>query len=83
MLVRGIVFSLRCSCSLLRCRWRPIRCRQPTVESHPKPRWATGPGIYRLHAQLNTLLGDLAGLQVKYRAADEDKRAEIQQQWKE
>jgi cyclophilin family peptidyl-prolyl cis-trans isomerase len=39
--------------------------------------------FYRLHGQFNTLLGQLAGLQVKYRAADEDKRAEIQQQWKE
>ncbi len=39
--------------------------------------------FYRLHGQLNALLGELAGLQVKYRAANEDKRAEIQQQWKE
>ena len=39
--------------------------------------------FYRLHGQMNTLLGELAGLQVKYRAANEDKRAEIQQQWKE
>jgi cyclophilin family peptidyl-prolyl cis-trans isomerase len=39
--------------------------------------------FYRLHGQLNTLLGELAGLQVKYRAANEDKRTEIQQQWKE
>jgi cyclophilin family peptidyl-prolyl cis-trans isomerase len=39
--------------------------------------------FYRLHGQLNALLGELAGLQVKYRSADEEKRAEIQQQWKE
>jgi cyclophilin family peptidyl-prolyl cis-trans isomerase len=39
--------------------------------------------FYRLHDQLNTLLGELADLQTKYRSADEDKRAEIQQQWKE
>ena len=39
--------------------------------------------FYRLHGQLNALLGELAGLQVKYRAANEDKRTEIQQQWKE
>jgi cyclophilin family peptidyl-prolyl cis-trans isomerase len=39
--------------------------------------------FYRLHGQMNALLGELAGLQVKYRAANEDKRTEIQQQWKE
>jgi cyclophilin family peptidyl-prolyl cis-trans isomerase len=39
--------------------------------------------FYRLHGQLNALLGELAGLQIKYRSADEEKRAEIQQQWKE
>ncbi len=37
----------------------------------------------RLHSEMNGLLAELAGLQVKYRTADEDKKAEIQQQWKE
>jgi cyclophilin family peptidyl-prolyl cis-trans isomerase len=39
--------------------------------------------FYRLQGELNTLLGELAGLQVKYRTADEEKRAEIQQQFKD
>ncbi len=39
--------------------------------------------FYRLHGEMNALLGELAGLQVKYRTADEEKRAEIQQQWKD
>ena len=39
--------------------------------------------FYRLHSQMNALLGELADLQVKYRTADDEQRAEIQQQWKE
>ena len=52
--------------------------RRPAAKRGPQAQ-----EFYRLHGQLNALLGELAGLQVKYRAADEDKRAEIQQQWKE
>jgi cyclophilin family peptidyl-prolyl cis-trans isomerase len=37
----------------------------------------------RLQAQMNVLLGELAGLQLKYRTADEETQAEIQQKWKE
>ncbi len=39
--------------------------------------------FYRLHTELKTVLTDLANLQLKYRTADEDQRAEIQQQWKD
>jgi len=39
--------------------------------------------FHRLHSEMNSILAELAGLQVKYRTADEDKKAEIQQQWKE
>ncbi len=39
--------------------------------------------FYRVHAELNAVLGELAALQVKYRLADDEKRAEIQLQWKE
>ena len=39
--------------------------------------------FYRVQGQMNTLLGELAGLQVKYRTADEQKRTEIQLQWKD
>ena len=39
--------------------------------------------FYRLNTQMQTLLGELANLQVKYRKATEDQRTEIQQQWKE
>ena len=35
----------------------------------------------RVFTEWKTLLGELAGLQVKYRTADEEKRTEIQQQW--
>jgi cyclophilin family peptidyl-prolyl cis-trans isomerase len=84
MLVRGIVFSLALfmlSASLSMAA-DPLPAANRGIPSQAKggPR---AQEFYRLHAQLNTLLGDLAGLQVKYRAADEDKRAEIQQQWKE
>ncbi len=60
----------------------------------PAPAWAAdeaspapkrGPQaeeFYRLNAEMNTLLGDLASLQLKYRKATEDQRTEIQQQWK-
>jgi cyclophilin family peptidyl-prolyl cis-trans isomerase len=37
----------------------------------------------RLHGEMNALLGTLANLQVKYRTADEEKQAEIKQQWTE
>jgi len=36
-----------------------------------------------LHAQMNTLLAELAQLQIQYRTANEDKRADIQQEWKD
>ncbi len=39
--------------------------------------------FHRYHSEMNSILAELAGLQVKYRTADEDKKAEIQQQWKE
>jgi cyclophilin family peptidyl-prolyl cis-trans isomerase len=60
----------------------------------PAPAWAAdeaspapkrGPQaeeFYRLNAEMNTLLADLASLQLKYRKATEDQRTEIQQQWK-
>ncbi len=60
----------------------------------PAPAWAAdgaspapkrGPQadeFYRLNAEMNTVLGDLASLQLKYRKATEDQRTEIQQQWK-
>ncbi len=35
------------------------------------------------HADMKAVLAEMAALQIKYRTADEDKRAEIQQQWKE
>jgi cyclophilin family peptidyl-prolyl cis-trans isomerase len=51
----------------------------------PQPAGKRGPKaaeFYRLHAEMNTLLGEFAALQTKYRTAGEDKKAEIQQQWK-
>lgn len=39
--------------------------------------------FYRLQGELNALIGELAGLQTKYRTADGEKKAEIKQQWKE
>ena len=39
--------------------------------------------FYRLQGRMNALLGELAGLQVKYRTADEQKRTEIQLQWED
>jgi cyclophilin family peptidyl-prolyl cis-trans isomerase len=39
--------------------------------------------FYRVHGEMNALLAELAQLQIKYRTADEEKRTEIQQQWKE
>jgi len=39
--------------------------------------------FYRLHAELKSVLSQMANLQLKYRTADEDQRAEIQQQWKD
>ncbi len=36
----------------------------------------------RIHGEMNTLLAELAQLQIRYRTADDEKRAEIQQQWK-
>ena len=49
----------------------------------PAKRGPQADEFYRLQGELNMLLGELAGLQVKYRTADEEKRAEIQQQFKE
>lgn len=37
----------------------------------------------RLHGEMNALLAELAGLQVQYRTANEDKQATIKQQWDE
>ena len=37
----------------------------------------------RIHGEMNAVLAKLAGLQVKFRTANEDKQAEIQLQWKE
>jgi cyclophilin family peptidyl-prolyl cis-trans isomerase len=39
--------------------------------------------FHKLHSEMNALLAELAGLQIKYRTANEEKRADIQQQWKE
>jgi len=39
--------------------------------------------FYAKHSEMNSLLAELAQLQIKYRTADETKRAEIQEQWKE
>ena len=84
MLVRVFVFSPLLLYALLavvdggRCASAPKSV--PSAQAKGGPR---AQEFSRLHGQLNTLLGDLAGLQVKYRAADEEKRAEIQQQWKE
>jgi cyclophilin family peptidyl-prolyl cis-trans isomerase len=39
--------------------------------------------FYRIHAEMNSLLADLADLQVQYRTANEDKQATIKQQWNE
>jgi cyclophilin family peptidyl-prolyl cis-trans isomerase len=39
--------------------------------------------FYRIHREMNAILGELAGLQLKYRTVDEDHRDEIQQKWKE
>ena len=50
--------------------------------SPPADRGPQTAEFYRLHGEMNALLADLASLQIKYRAADEEKRNEIQQQWK-
>jgi cyclophilin family peptidyl-prolyl cis-trans isomerase len=42
-----------------------------------------GDKFHRLQAEMNGVLGELAGLQLKYRTADEEKQAEIQLQWKD
>ena len=84
MLVRVFVFSpllLMLSTPLSMAADAPSAPKSvPSAQAKGGPR---AQEFSRLHGQLNTLLGDLAGLQVKYRAADEEKRAEIQQQWKE
>jgi cyclophilin family peptidyl-prolyl cis-trans isomerase len=36
----------------------------------------------KVHAEMNALLAELAQLQIKYRTATEDQRADLQQQWK-
>jgi cyclophilin family peptidyl-prolyl cis-trans isomerase len=37
----------------------------------------------RIHGEMNALLAELAQLQIRYRTADDEKRTEIQQQWKD
>jgi cyclophilin family peptidyl-prolyl cis-trans isomerase len=39
--------------------------------------------FYRIQGEMNAVLAELAQLQIRYRTADEEKRSEIQQQWKE
>jgi cyclophilin family peptidyl-prolyl cis-trans isomerase len=56
------------------------------AEQTPPPPAKLGPeaeNFYRLHKEMNTLLGELARLQVKYRTADDEKQAEIRLQWKD
>ena len=52
----------------------------------PPARGKAGPKteeFRRLQGEMNSVLGELGGLQYTYRTADEEKRGEIQQQWKE
>ncbi len=49
----------------------------------PAKRGPKAAEFYAQQGEMNTLLAELAQLQIKYRTADEEKRAEILQQWKD
>jgi cyclophilin family peptidyl-prolyl cis-trans isomerase len=49
----------------------------------PAKRGPQAEEFYRLQSEMNTVLAELANLQVQYRTADEDKQATIKQQWDE
>lgn len=61
----------------------PVTTFSADEEPAPAKRGPQAEEFYRLQGELNTLLGELAGLQIKYRTADEEKRADIQQQFKD
>jgi hypothetical protein len=56
---------------------------KPTIEDAKPPKGPKAQEFYRLQAEMNTLLADLANLQIQFRTANEDKQATIKQQWAE
>ena len=59
---------------------------EPQADNKAAPAAKPGPRaeeFKRLHSELNSILAEMAQLQVRYRSADEQKQLELKQQWEE
>jgi cyclophilin family peptidyl-prolyl cis-trans isomerase len=77
-LIVALIFSLVPAIAFGGDASQPSAVKKDIAKRGPKAE-----AFYRINGELNALLAELAQLQIRARTADEEKQAEIQQQWKE